>query len=173
MNEIIWVEGAPLTVRAIELCDVEHLARLFGRLSRESVRLRFFSPISRVPRPTLLRLSDVYHFRRDALVALDGDEIVGVARYGKSLAPREHEAELAVTIEDAWQHRGLGRLLTQRLAAVAAERGFETFVARILPENRAARALLRSLAPDAVVRFDGGDYEARVPFTTAHAVAAG
>ena len=33
------------------------------------------------PRSALLRLADVDHVRRDALVALDGDEIVAVARY--------------------------------------------------------------------------------------------
>jgi nitrite reductase/ring-hydroxylating ferredoxin subunit len=33
----------------------------------------------RLPSAALLRLADVDHRRREALVALDGDEIVGVA----------------------------------------------------------------------------------------------
>jgi len=171
MNEIICIDGTPLTVRPIELTDVERLARMFRRLSPESVRFRFFSPIPRLPRPTLLRLADVDHFRRDALAALDGDEIVAVSRYIRLLPPHEREAELAVTVEDAWQRKGLGGSLTRRLVAVAGDRGFDTFVARILPDNRAALGLLRSLAPEAVVLFADGDYEARFPLTPAHALA--
>ena len=119
---------------------------------------RFFSPIHQPPRAALLRLADVDHGRRDALVALDGDEIVAVARYdGRTGSSR---AEIAVTVEDAWQHRGVGKRLTRRLAARAADRGYESFVAVVLPDNRAALGLLRKLVPDATVRFAGGEYEA-------------
>jgi hypothetical protein len=65
------------------------------------VHFRFFSPISRPPRAALLRLADVDHCRRDALVALDGDEIVAVARYdGRAGASPEasRQAEIAITV---------------------------------------------------------------------------
>jgi GNAT superfamily N-acetyltransferase len=162
-SEITSVDGATLAVRPIEITDVDRLVRMFGRLSRRSIYLRFFSPIRRLPSSALLRLADVDHFRREALVALDGDEIVAVARYDGMRGPDRStlpEAEIAVTVEDAWQHRGVGEMLTRQLAVVARDRGFATFVARILPDNRAALGLMRRLAPDATVRFDG-DYEVR------------
>jgi predicted N-acetyltransferase YhbS len=155
-----------LTVRPVEVTDVDRLERLFRRLSRESVRFRFFSPIKRLPASTLLRLADVDHCRRDALAAVDGDEFVAVARYDEMPTPQQpgaRDAELAVTVEDAWQHRGVGLRLARRLAVVARDRGYDAFVARILPENRAALGLVRKLVPDASVRFTGGDYEARLP----------
>jgi GNAT superfamily N-acetyltransferase len=165
-DAIRLADGTVLIVRPIQLLDVGRLERMFTRLSRESVRFRFFSPLPRLPRATLLRLAEVDHCRRDALVALAGDEIVAVARYS-GLSDRdpsgEWDAEVAVTVEDAWQHRGVGRRLTRRLARLARERNFDAFVARILPENRAALGLVRDLAPDAQVRFVGGDYEARLP----------
>jgi RimJ/RimL family protein N-acetyltransferase len=170
--ETMCVDQSVLTVRSIELTDVERLARMFGRLSRESVRLRFFSPIPRLSWPTLLRLADVDHLRREALVALVGDEIVAVARYSAledASRSGTREAEIAVTVEDAWQHRGVGRRLTRRLSVLALDRGYETFVARVLPENRAALRLIRDLAPDASVNFDGGDYEAHLPLAAANA----
>jgi L-amino acid N-acyltransferase YncA len=117
----------------------------------------------------LLRLADVDHGRRDALAALHDDEIVAVARYDELRNPERpgvRDAELAITVEDAWQHRGIGLRLARRLCVVARERGFDGFVARILPENRAALDLVRKLAPDASVRFAGGDYEARFPLST-------
>jgi GNAT superfamily N-acetyltransferase len=168
MNEVIGVDGIALTVRPIEITDVERLARMFGRLSPESVYSRYFSPIQRLPRSALLRLVDVDHCRRDALVALDGDEIVAVARYSEVSDEDDDTtgaAEIAVTVVDDWQHRGLGRRLARRLAVLARERGYVEFVARILATNRPALGLVRKLAPDARVRYAGGEYETRLPLT--------
>jgi GNAT superfamily N-acetyltransferase len=170
-NEITAADGATLVVRPIEITDVDRLVRMFGRLSRESIYFRFFSPIRRLPSAALLRLANVDHRRRDALVALDGDEIVAVTRYDGMRGPDRStlpEAEIAVTVDDAWQHLGVGESLTRQLAAVARDRGFTTFVARILPENRAALGLMRKLSPHATVKFDG-DYEARVPLASVRA----
>jgi GNAT superfamily N-acetyltransferase len=164
------VGGASLAVRPIEAADAERLGRMFHRLSRESVLFRFLSPVHRLTTATLRHLADVDHAHREALVALDGDEIVAVARYD-ALAPRDGDggrrAEIALTVEDAWQHRGVGPRLVRRLGSVALERGFDTFVATILPENRAALGLVRRLAPGARVTFVGGHYEANIPLQPA------
>ena len=159
------VDGVELTVRPITIGDAERLARLFTRLSPSSVHFRFFSPIARPPRAALLRLADVDHGRRDALVALDGDEIVAVARYDGR--PGSREAEIAITVEDAWQHRGLGKRLARRLAELATGRGYDTFVATMLPDNRAALGLVHKLVPDATIRWAGGEYEASLPLVHA------
>ncbi len=118
-TETLRIDDTELTIRPITIADAERLARLFGRLSPSSVHFRFFSPIARPPRGALLRLADVDHARRDALVALDGDEIVAVARYDGRLNDDRSpagQAEIAITVEDAWQHRGLGKRLAKRLA---------------------------------------------------------
>jgi RimJ/RimL family protein N-acetyltransferase len=167
-SDVLRVENATLDVRPVDITDADRLARMFGRLSRESVRARFFSPIRRLPRPMLLRLADVDHARRDALAALHDDEIVAVARYDELRTAQPagaRDAEIAITVEDAWQHRGIGLRLARRLCVVARDRGYDAFVARILPENRAALDLMRKLAPDAKVTFAGGDYEARFPLS--------
>lgn len=165
-SDTVCIDGVWLTVRPIAITDVERLARLFTRLSQASVHFRFFSPLRSPPRAALLRLADVDHDRRDALVALDGDEIVAVARYDAvrtdSGEPRR-EAEIAVTVEDAWQHRGLGKRLAARLAVLAGDRDYERFVATMLPDNRAALGLIRKLSPDATVRWSGAEYEASMP----------
>ena len=113
----------------------------------------------------LRRLAEVDHDCREALVALDGDEIVAVARYDGQ--PGCTDAEIAVTVEDAWQHRGVGRKLARRLAAQALDHGFERFIATMLPENRAAIRLLRGLSIDASVRFTDGTYSAIAPLSRA------
>ena len=100
MNEIMRVNGTPLTVRPIEITDVQRLARMFKRLSPESVRFRFFAPLPRLRWPVLLRLADVDHCQRDALVALDGDEIVAVARYNALANP---ELQAVRKLPMSWQ----------------------------------------------------------------------
>ena len=74
-------------------------------------------------RSALVWLASVDHGRRDALVALDGDEIVAVARYDSR--PGDSAAEVAVTVEDAWQHQGIGGRLTKRLARRAVDHGID------------------------------------------------
>jgi len=149
-----------LTVREITINDIERLRRMFNRLSPDSVYRRFFSPIHEPSRTALLWLTSVDHGTREALVALDGDEIVAVARYD-GRADR-NTAEIAVTVEDDWQHRGVGQRLTKRLAKRAIDHGIESFELVVQPDNRAALGLLRKLSPDASVRFDGGEYAASV-----------
>jgi ribosomal protein S18 acetylase RimI-like enzyme len=163
MNELqtLRIGERVLTVREIQIDDVDRLRRMFDRLSADSVYRRFFSPIQAPSRSALLWLAAVDHRDRDALVALDGDEIVGVARYDTHAGT--HAAEIAVTVEDAWQHQGLGKRLALRLAKRAMGRGIESFEATVLPDNRPALGLLRKLSPNASVRFDSGSYAASMP----------
>jgi GNAT superfamily N-acetyltransferase len=159
------VDEAVLMIRPIEITDVDRLERMTRRLSPRSTYFRFFAPVPRLPWSALLWLANVDHCRRDALVALDRDEIVAVARYDQVGDPGESEsldAELAVTVEDAWQHRGLGRQLAHRLCVLARERGYDAFRVTILPENRAALDLMHKLAPQARARLTDGTYEARL-----------
>jgi ribosomal protein S18 acetylase RimI-like enzyme len=150
-----------LTVREITIADTERLGRMFTRLSPDSVYRRFFSPVQQPSRTALLWLTSVDHSQRDALVALDGDEIVAVARYDGRAG--KTTAEIAVTVEDSWQHLGVGQRLTKRLAQRAIDHGIESFEAVVQPDNRAALRLLRKLSPNAAVRFDGGEYAASMP----------
>ena len=164
-TQTLRIGGTALTVREIEIDDVERLRRMFNRLSAESVYRRFFSPIHEPPRAALLWLAAVDHLDRDALVALDGDEIVAVARYDAQAGT--HAAEVAVTVEDAWQRQGLGKRLAVRLARRAIDRGIESFEATVQPDNRPALGLLRKLSPNASVRFDRGEYAASIDLPTA------
>ena len=136
---------------------------MFTRLSPESVHFRFFSPDPRAAAcgaacawPTSTTTGATRWSR------IDGDEIVAVARYDGQ--PRRPErAEIAVTVEDAWQHRGVGQLLATQLAKRARSHGYHEFVATMLPDNRAALGLVRKLSPDATVNWAGGEYEASMP----------
>jgi len=146
-----------LVLRPIEPEDLRRLERLFYRLSPTTVYRRFFRPVARPSRRVLDELANVDHQAREAIAALDGDEIVGVARYGRGA---DGEYELAVVVEDAWQRRGVGRLLMAELTERARRSGIDRFTATVLSENKAVQCFIRALAPDA--RFSGWGLSADV-----------
>jgi len=82
-----------------------------------------------------------------ALVALIGaptsPAFVGVARYIAD--PDDTSAEFAIVVADAWQRRGVGRVLMRGLIVCAKRRGFETLRGMILRENERMLAFVRSL----------------------------
>jgi GNAT superfamily N-acetyltransferase len=83
---------------------------------------------------------------------------VGVARYVRELA-RPHVAEAAVTVVDAWQHRGLGSRLLRRLCARAAENRIRLFTASLLASNDAMLTLFERLGDVSITRRDGPTLE--------------
>lgn len=155
--------GECLTVRPIAPDDVDRLRRLFYRLSPRSIYYRFFSVVVQPSEAALRYLATVDYHDRHALVALHGDEIVAVARYHR--LDNGAEAELGVLVEDAWQSRGLGKLLLSRLAAVARAHAVSAFRGSILGENRRAVALLQTVFPGLRVEFASGEYLAHAPLT--------
>ena len=75
---------------------------------------------------------------------LHGDEIVAVARYDGR--PGSADAEIAVTVEDAWQHQGIGHASPAGSRPGALDHGFERFIGTMLPDNREAIGLLHRLS---------------------------
>lgn len=150
----------------LERGDGERLRRFFFRLSPESVYKRFLSPIARPEQLERLHLLDLDGVRRQALVAIVGGEIVGVARFARP-AGDDPAADLGIAIADAWQRQGLGTRLLAALAEAARAVGVERFSFVALPENRAAVKLVRRLAPDTHLQFAGGVVEGFVPLRAA------
>ncbi len=130
-------------VRPIRPDDASRLDNLHERLSRETRYLRFFSPMPHLSPDMLSRFVTVDYVDRMALVATLGPEIVGVARYDV-VDDRHTEAEVAFTVDDSHQGRGIGTVLLEHLAAVAADRGITRFVADTLPNNTRMLNVFRS-----------------------------
>jgi len=109
-------DGARLTLRPIAPEDKPLLAASFERLSEESRYRRFFSTINELSSAQLDYLVDVDHSDHEAIIAVDpaSGEMLGVARYIRS-GEDPQSAEVAVTVADDWQGRGLGRALLDRL----------------------------------------------------------
>jgi RimJ/RimL family protein N-acetyltransferase len=138
-------DGATLLVRPLTAGDRDALDAAVARLSPTSRLLRFAAPKPRLTKADLDRLLDLDHHDREAVVAVDPGtgEGVAVARYA-AMPGEPRTAEIAVTVADAWQGRGLGAALTEMVVARAREEGFARLHAVAMGENRRAVRMLRA-----------------------------
>jgi nucleotide-binding universal stress UspA family protein len=137
-------DGTRVIVRPITGDDRDLLRAAFARLSPESRYRRFFTNVSSLSERDLDYFTDIDHHRHEALVALEPgtSEGLGVARF---IRTDEGQAELAVTVVDDWQGRGVGGVLLDALADRAREEGIQRFTATILATNEEAQALVGRL----------------------------
>ena len=134
--------GDIVLVRQVRPGDVSALARAYANLGEQSRYRRFFTAIPELPDSVLTDLTEVDHEDREVLVAVPllSSEIVGGCQFVRH-ADRPDTAEVAVTVVDAWQNRGVASALLARLSERALEAGIEYFTAEILAENRAVLAM--------------------------------
>ena len=126
-------DGTRVHLRPIRQDEGPRLLELYDRLSPESLYFRFFA-VPDKDRSKAEYLARVDYVNRYALVAEAAGDLVGVARWERDLSAPTR-AEVAFTVADALQGKGLGSLLFRRLAALARVHGIETFDAEVLPSN--------------------------------------
>jgi RimJ/RimL family protein N-acetyltransferase len=158
---IVLRDGSAVLIRQVRSTDAALLADGFARLSAASRQMRFLGVKKELSAAELRYLTDVDHHDHEALAALDlaGGHGVGIARYIRE-AGDPQAAEIAVTIVDDWQGRGLGTELLARLSGRARSEGIRRFTALADAGNVAVAALLRNAGARLVRRGRGTiDYE--------------
>jgi len=132
-------------VRPLLPSDRQELATGYEHLSARARHLRFFTAPARLSEADLDYLTNLDYHDHFAWAAFAIDQPgrpgIGVARYIRDPTRPDH-AEVAVTVLDDYQHRGLGTLLLKLLAEQARRNGIRTFVSHILWDNREILAAL-------------------------------
>ena len=149
-------DGSAVLIRPVQPADAPLVADGFARLSPRSRQMRFLTRKKQLSTAELRYLTEVDHHDHEALVALnpaDGRG-VGIARYIRH-AGDPHAAEIAVTIVDDWQGRGLGTELLARLSARARSEGICRFTALVADDNVAMAALLQNMSANLAGRGPG------------------
>jgi len=142
-DEVLLRDGTRLVVRPIRADDADALVALHARLSSDTIYRRYFGVRPHLSPAEVTRFTQVDGHARFALVAVRDTDLVAVARYESR--PGDSGAELAVVVDDALHHQGVGRLMLERLVDVAREAGLQTLAADVLAGNAAMLALLRTL----------------------------
>jgi GNAT superfamily N-acetyltransferase len=145
-EHIALPDDTEVLVRPLKPTDRDLVATVVARLSADSRMRRFFRSVPELSERELAYLTDVDHHDHEALGALDPatGEPVGVARYLR-LHPGADTAEAAIAVVDAWQNRGVGRVLLERLALRAREEGVVRFHALVQADNPRALHLFGEL----------------------------
>ncbi len=149
----VTIAGEPVTIRPIRITDTQMESDFINHLSPDSKHFRFLGGVRELPQAEITRLCDVdgkWSMAFVATVRRDGREIeIGVSRY----APECKDAsegnadvrEIAVTVADEWQHKGLGSMLMKLLIQSAKANGVKHLYSVDPVENSAMSALARDL----------------------------
>jgi len=134
--------GREICIRSIEPGDAARLRVAFEQLTALTRYKRFLGAVDHLSERQLRYLTRVDHADHEALVALDAvsGAGVGIARYVRD-ARDPRLADVAVVVTDAWQRRGVGSALLERLAQSARAAGIERLTGSSIVGDRGAAAL--------------------------------
>jgi len=155
-EDVVLPDGTPLHLRPIRPDDGPELLKLYDKLSDTSLYHRFFV----VPQKDASKADYLAHVDYDnqfAVVAQQGSDLVAVARYHRDLARPDH-AEVAFTVADALQGKGIGTLLFRRLAAIARQHGVAVFDAEVLKDNSGMIRVFEKTGCPMTRRSEGGHF---------------
>ena len=165
-RQLVLRDGSAVLLRQIGVTDGPLLLDGFARLSAESRQARFLIRKDELTEAEVHYFTDVDHHDHEAIVALSAADGcgVGVARFVRAVDD-DQAAEVAVTVVDDWQRRGLGAVLLRQLLERALQEGIRRFTALIDDSNTAMLGLLRSLGvqPRVIDReFGATEYSVRI-----------
>ncbi len=165
-EDVTLRDGSRVRIARITPSDAPLIAAGFQRLSTETRRLRFLTSKPSLSSSELKYLTEVDGHQHEALGAIDPatGQGIAVARFVRDVEDPSR-AEVAVTVADGWQRRGLGTVLLDRLADRAREEGVERFTALVAGDNPATPPFLQGIGGDVVVVEVGGgalEYEIKL-----------
>ncbi|HVO59895.1 MAG TPA: bifunctional acetate--CoA ligase family protein/GNAT family N-acetyltransferase [Terriglobales bacterium] len=142
--------GKPLTIRPIRPEDEPLMVGFHQKLSERTVYLRYFQPLKLSQRTAHERLRRICFTDYDREMVLVGEyhgdagpEVIAVGRLSKLHA--RDEGELAVLVDDRFQHMGIGTELYKRLIHIAREEKVKRLQCTVLSENREMQAICQKL----------------------------
>jgi RimJ/RimL family protein N-acetyltransferase len=149
-------DGTPVLIHPLRASDREDFIAAYENLSLRSLENRFFSG-GQPPRSLieyLLQLDYVNHFAWVVIDPAAPEGGLAEARYVR-LGASPDTADIALTVTDPYQGRGIGTLLMGALAAAAGEAGIQRFSADVRGENAAMLRLMKK-ADATLGRYEQG-----------------
>jgi acetyltransferase len=136
-KDITLRDGTKIHVRPIRGEDESTMRDFFEALSAESVFYRFGLRRINMPHTNLARFCQVDYDRDLAFLALaPGRDQVVVGDMQLHRFVDLENAEFSLTVADAWQGRGLGRVLMDYCISVARDIGIKTLWMDVIKDNR-------------------------------------
>jgi len=141
------IAGQRVTIRPLNPSDTRIEAEFVRNLSDATKHFRFLGAVKELSQTELKRLCDIDGQHNMAFVATvredDREREIGVSRYAQGSKPEI--CEMAVTVADAWQNKGLGRCLAKQLIEYARQHGVTRLYSVDFAENTAMQHLAHDL----------------------------
>ena len=159
-ERIRLADGSWVLLRLVRSDDKERMKRGFGDLSSQSRYKRFFAAKRALSEAELGYYTELDQDRHFALgiVELNGrgeeGDGLGIARFIR-YAKDDACAEVAITVIDRMQGKGIGRIMLEKLLAAAHERNVFRVRFECLPHNLELQRLVRKVCR--VVEFKNED----------------
>ncbi len=152
----VLVAPAEIEIRELASSDGPALRYIFSQLSLDSRQQRFLHPKIALSSRELDEFTRLDHWHHEALIASASQPRIpiGVGRYVRS---EDFDlAELAITVIDPWQRRGVGTRLLHELRDRARRAGVRRFSVAAMQTNEAALRLAHQLGSCRLLDRSGG-----------------
>jgi acyl-CoA hydrolase/GNAT superfamily N-acetyltransferase len=158
--------GLEVFLRPVKISDEPLLKDFFYSLSARSLSRRFMSMRKDIPHQLLQEFAIINFTREMVILAVLSDqqkeELIGIGQY--AIDAVAHSAEVALVIQDEYQHQGLGTELLKYLTYLAKKQGLLGFTAEVLLENRPMLHLFEHMGFDITRRMSEGVYQLKMVF---------
>jgi GNAT superfamily N-acetyltransferase len=137
--------GESVMVRAIRPQDADCLQAYMRNLSAPTRRNRFLGAVSELSAKELERLTHMGGPSELAMIAFanTGGETAMIAEAVQAIAPESGRCEIALSVTDAWQRKGVGTLLLWNMECRARKLGARCLIGEVLRTNDAMKGLAR------------------------------
>ncbi|WP_037771054.1 bifunctional acetate--CoA ligase family protein/GNAT family N-acetyltransferase [Streptomyces sclerotialus] len=159
----LLTDGTTASIRTVRPDDRERVLEMYRRMSADNLRRRFFAASLRSAEQAAERICTLSSPTDQALLALVGDKVIGVAEYHRIDSPdRPQLAEIGLTVADDWHEHGVGTLLLEHLAHTARAAGVTAFTAESLADNHLMLKVVADLGLRTTRRFEQGEVHSTI-----------
>ncbi|MDO8616624.1 MAG: GNAT family N-acetyltransferase [Dehalococcoidia bacterium] len=167
-SDVLLKDGSTVHLRPVRPQDEAAMRSLFARLSPRSLYLRSHHQARRVSPEEVRRFTHVDYEDAFGLVATLGEppreRIVACGMYNR-LDGRSDRAEIAFTVEDSHQGRGIASQLLDQLAITARDHGVAVFEADVLGENESMMEVFKESGFPLQSRLTYGTFHVAFPIS--------
>jgi len=159
LEEVINRGGEKIHIRPAKPVDERRIQEHYYNLPKEDILSRFFGQKTVFARAEMETRSNADYVNDLTLVAIIGDfgfgKVVAVAECMK--LSRENTAEVAFSVSEDYQGKGLGTFFIKKLAAAARANGIGGLIAYTFPQNKAMINLFKVLPYKVTTTNEDGD----------------
>jgi len=159
-------KGWVVHFRSVNIDDEPLIKDLFYDMSDKSLQRRFMSMRRDVPHEMRQKFVVIDYTQEMIILATveeNGKEVaVGMGQAIKDA--KTHTAEVAFSVRDSYQDKGIGTELLSYLTVLAQKEGLQGFIADVLVENKPMLHVFEKMGFDIEKKMEAGAYELKMHF---------